>query len=155
MSNKPYDKLKEAEKSFLASMRKAGKATKRGGRPSKDALIVRALKDNSTAFFKRILSDEMEEKLWYYFIDGRFPELDDNGIHMKDDKGNLMYREISGVSYNAFRQMVAYKRGMPAVKIDSDPNAGQITVNFNVMGTSTKDMENRVRELGLVPTLNP
>jgi hypothetical protein len=156
MATKEYDKLKEAETSFLASQRKAG-AAKKQGRPTKDALIQKALKDNSTAFFKRVLDDESEEKLWRMFITGKAEQLDETGRVVCDAEGRpfMIDIELNAISWNAFKQMVAYKRGMPAIKVDKDPAGGNITVHFNVMGASSSQMEKQVRELGLLPQINP
>jgi hypothetical protein len=148
--------LKRAEQSFLSSQRKAG-AAKKKGRPTKDALIQKALRDNSTAFFKRVLDDESEEKLWKMFITGKAEQLNEHGEVVRDSDGRpfLIDIELNAISWNAFKQMVAYKRGMPAIKVEKDEGAGQITVNFNVMGASQKDMTERVRELGLLPQNTP
>jgi hypothetical protein len=155
MENKSLD-LKRAEQSFLSSQRKAGGAKKKG-RPTKDAIIQKALRDNSAAFFKRVLDDESEEKLWRMFITGKAEQLDPHGQVMKDPEGRPFYIdiELNAISWNAFKQMVAYKRGMPAIKVDADPSAGKITVNFNVMGSSQENMEKKVRELGLLPVSTP
>jgi hypothetical protein len=152
--NKNLD-LKRAEQSFLSSQRKQG-AAKKKGRPSKDALLQKALRDNSAAFFKRVLDDESEEKLWSMFITGKAEQLDERGDIVRDAEGRPFFVdiELNAISWNAFKQMVAYKRGMPAIKVEKDENAGQITVNFNVMGSSHKDMEQRVREMGLLPQSN-
>lgn len=157
-----YRQIKRAEASFLASQQKVGKP-KKGGRPSKAAVIEQALRDNSTTFFKKVLDDETEEKLWWLFIQGRVPEVSKDGEAILDKNGLPTYREISGVSWNAFRQMVAYKRGMPAMaKEEENPNAGKITVNFNVMGASHKQMEQQIKEiemqsskLGILPEFTP
>jgi hypothetical protein len=102
------------------------------------------------------LDDETEEKLWWMFIEGRVPEVDSEGNQRINDKGLPMYREISGISWNAFRQMVAYKRGMPAIaEPPKDSDAGRITVNFNVMGESSRGMNDRIREIQIPARLNP
>ena len=144
--------LKRAEKSFLSSQRKDGKARKKMGRPTKDALLQKALRDNSTAFFKRVLDDETEEKLWKMFITGKAEQLDERGFVVRDPDGHPFYIdiELNAISWNAFKQMVAYKRGMPAIKVENHSDSEKITVNFNVMGSSQKDMEQRVKEMGLL-----
>lgn len=154
--NKSSD-LQRAERSFLSSQRRDGKARKRAGRPSRDALLQKALRDNSTAFFKRVLDDESEEKLWRMFITGKAEQLDEHGQIVRDAEGRPFFIdiELNAISFNAFKQMVAYKRGMPTIRVEKDENAGQITVNFNVMGSSQKDMEQRVREMGLLPQNTP
>lgn len=153
MAENKSQALKRAEVSFINSLRDKG-VPKKKGRPSKDALIHKALQENSTTFFKTVLDDATEEKLWWMFIDGRIPELDADGNQMRTEKGTPIYREISGVSWNAFRQMVAYKRGMPAItEADKNPEAGKITVHFNVMGASYKEMEEQAREMGTLPKI--
>lgn len=143
--------LKRAERSFLNSQQKKGVAKK--GRPTKDRIIQEALKNNSKAFFNRVLDDETEEKLWRMFITGKAEQLDERGFVVKDQEGHPFFVDIdlNAISWNAFKQMVAYKRGMPAIKVDADPSQGKVTVNFNVMGASAAKMEQQVRELGLLP----
>lgn len=151
-SNHSLD-VKLAERSFLASQRKAGEAKKKG-RPkgtTKEDLIRKALKDNTTNFFKKILDDDTEEKLWFIFLSGRIQDKDTDGNPILDKNGNYTYLELSGVSWNAFKQMVAYKRGQPSIRVESDKGDGTVTVNFNVMGASAGDMAKKVRELGLLP----
>jgi len=153
MSSQHHTDIKAAERSFLYSQRKAGEAKKKG-RPkgtTKEALIQKALKDNTTDFFKKILDDDTEEKLWYIFLSGRIQDKDANGNPIMDKNGNYTYIELSGVSWNAFKQMVAYKRGQPSIRVESDKGDGSVTVNFNVMGASAADMAKKVRELGLLP----
>lgn len=158
MAKTEYNKLKAAEQSFLASQSKTGiakaKVAKgRPGRPTKEAIIQKALRDNSATFFKRILPDDMEEMLWRMFVTGKAPQLDDRGRVVTDEGGNVFYIdiELNAISWNAFKQMVAYKRGMPAIKVDANPEAGKMTVNFNIMGVSQNDMQRRVKEMGLLP----
>lgn len=157
MSANPRTELARAEKSFLNSQGKTGIAKKkvyhsRMGRPTKDAIIQQALRDNSLAFFKRVLDDETEEKLWKMFITGKAEQLDERGHVVKDAEGNPFFVEIelNPISFNAFKQMVAYKRGLPAIKVEQKNPGDAITVNFNVMGVPANQMEKRVRELGLL-----
>jgi hypothetical protein len=91
------------------------------------------------------------------FITGKAEQLNEHGEVVRDSDGRpfLIDIELNAISWNAFKQMVAYKRGMPAIKVEKDEGAGQITVNFNVMGASQKDMTERVRELGLLPQNTP
>lgn len=153
MARNEFDKVKQAETSFLSSARKNGEARKKG-RPTKAAVLQKALEADSTKFFQRVLDDESEERLWKMFITGKAPQLDDRGHIVTDPAGNpfMVDIELNAISWNAFRQMVAYKRGLPTIKVDKGANGGDnITVNFNVMGVNERDMEKRVRELGLLP----
>ena len=149
MPRRPNDELAAADASFLKSQQKKGVA--KMGRPTKDEVIMRALRDNTTAFFKRVLDDETEEKLWKRFLEGRAPVLDAQGNQVKDKDGFPVFFDLNGVAWNAFKQMVAYKRGMPTIRVEENQGQSHITVNFNVMGASQKDMHNKVRELGLLP----
>ena len=156
MASKEYDKLKEAEQSFLQSQSRVGaaaaKVKNKGGRPTKESIIQKALRDNSTAFFKRVLDDATEEKLWKMFITGKAEQLDERGHVVCDAAGNPFFVdiELNAISWNAFKQMVAYKRGMPAIKVDNKDTGQPITVNFNVMGASPQDMQKKVKEMGLL-----
>lgn len=157
MSNNPrLDKIR-AEKSFLRAQAKAGaakdtnKKSKRLPPHTPEAVIQKALAEGTKDFFSRVLDDTREAMLWNHFLQGRVMERDDEGEPLVDRNGRIIWKEITGVSWNAFKQMVAYKRGMPALKVESDASQGNITVNFNVMGASHQKMEQQVRELGLLP----
>ncbi len=151
--------LKHAESTFLASQRKTGMTKKiirrKGipGRPTKDFVIQRALKEQSKDFFKRILDDKTEEKLWKMFISGKAEQLDERGFVVKDDQGRpfMVDIELNAISWNAFKQMVAYKHGMPSIRVESNDEKQVMNVNFNIMGVSPEKMQQRVKELGLLP----
>jgi len=162
--------VKDAEKSFLASLRNKGagksettrknilketpeerKQRRSVGRPSKDEIVKSVLLDETVEYFKKILPDDMEAKFWSMFLAGRVPMMDKDGNHVRDNNGVPQFHELSGVSWNAFKQMVAYKRGMPAIKVEKTPGSGEIVVNFNVMGASPQAMERQVKEMGLLP----
>ena len=150
--------LKHAETTFLASQRKTGLAkakVKRGqpGRRTNDFVIQKALKEKSKEFFNRILNDRDEEKLWKMFITGKAEQLDERGFVVKDDQGRpfMVDIELNAISWNAFKQMVAYKHGMPSIRVESNDEKQVMNVNFNIMGVSPEKMQQRVKELGLLP----
>ena len=150
--------LKHAETTFLASQRKTGLAkakVKRGqpGRRTNDFVIQKALKEKSKEFFNRILNDRDEEKLWKMFITGKAEQLDERGFVVKDDQGCpfMVDIELNAISWNAFKQMVAYKHGMPSIRVEGSDEKQVMNVNFNIMGVSPEKMQQRVKELGLLP----
>ena len=153
----PRREFQRKQQQFLQSQRKDGAAKdigkKRRDLPrkaAKDALLQKALVSDNIGFFNRILDDDTEHRLWLKFLEGRVMMRDDKGEPIRDRNGIPQFHEITGVSWNAFRRMVEYKRGMPVIKVNDDQGK-PITVNFNIMGASTKQMEERAKDMGLLP----
>jgi hypothetical protein len=133
------NRLKAAETSFLASMRaREGKPAR--GRPSKHKLILKALKENTVGYFKRILDDDTEQMLWSMFITGKFPKLGVDGQPVHDLQGHVLYEdvELNPISWNAFKQAVAYKRGTPTLNLENKGNE-PIDITFTVLGPKIPD----------------
>lgn len=139
-----------AEKSFLKFKQK-----KKMGRPSKDQVVQKALQVNTTSFFRKILTDEVEAKLWNAFIRGSVVQLDEMGQPVIDPKtGNYMMVEPSQLSWNAFKHAVAYKRGTPSINIEGGKKPGDepISFTFNVMGSDRMGPTiSRAKELTQAP----
>ena len=143
--------LRTAETSFLTSLRaKEGKPPLGNTANTKNRIIQKALKENTVSYFRRILDDTTEQMLWSMFITGKFPKLGTDGQPVKDLEGNILYEkvELNPISWNAFKQAVAYKRGTPVVTVDNK-NGEPIQVNFNVMGGSGDFFKNGPRKKGV------
>src|ERR1700690_2909145 len=109
------------EKRFLNAV--AGQIKKKPGRHKKDRMLLDAIEANTATFFsKTVLSDQFEADMWKVYLTGKFPD----GSEAK----------LNPISFNAFKQAVAYKRGMPAVRVDTKENK-DIEITFNVIGGNT------------------
>jgi hypothetical protein len=84
-----------------------------GGRPvGSQNKIVAYVKGKSVGFFQRLLSDENEEKFWWYFMTGYVVDV------LPDGTKNIIKIPIEATSWNAFKRAVEYKRGMPIQPVE-------------------------------------
>lgn len=153
MDSNKYRAAKAVDTSFLASCRKTGEAKKKMGRPTKESQIQKALKEGNKHFFKRILDDESEAKLWKIFVTGKQEQLNDLGEVVRDAEGRPFYMdaELNPVCWAAFKQMVAYKRGVPNPADKSSSDKEPIHVHFNIMGASESRMTDHIKTLEQLP----
>jgi hypothetical protein len=119
--------MSSATESFLRSQMKDN--NKKKGR-SKAKIVRDAIELHTANFFaNRVLSDDIELAFWHTFMTGIGPD----GQPVK----------LDAVSWQAFRQAVAYKRGMPTVRVDSKKQE-DISITFNVIGGSAPSTMKRV-----------
>jgi hypothetical protein len=144
-------RFKKAEESFLAATR--GESVGSEGRVQimksdkpwwKDKMTEKlamqtVTKLTTVRYFQRILTDEMECKLWQSFITAKDP-----------DTGEAL--ELNPVSLKAFLRAVEYKRGMPVTVIRQEESApgqqGSVQVTF--IGATPDFFESQAKAKGLL-----
>lgn len=109
------------------------------GRPNKSLVIRKALEEGTIAYFKRILSDDMEQMLWAAFMTGKIPQVDGVGNPIKNAEGKpfMVDFEPNPTCWQAFQRAVAYKRGTPTVTQEGAAGREPIELTFNILGSPT------------------
>jgi hypothetical protein len=130
--------LQKAEESFLNSQAK--QAAKRG-RKNQDQIIAEAIAANTARFFsERVLSDSLEARLWDIYLTGEVEKT----VKLSDGTIALVREpvQLNAISWNAFKQAVAYKRGMPTIRTDNTTKE-DINFTFSVLGPSQQSIMHR------------
>jgi hypothetical protein len=84
-------------------------------------------KEQTRAFFRRILDDEIEAKFWRYFMTGY------EVVTLPEGGQQIIPIPLDPVAWSCFRRAVEYKRGMPVQLIqheNSDELPFKIEVTF-------------------------
>lgn len=134
----------ESEESFLKSQRRMGRT------PHAVKAIEMVRKATTQEFFEKMLTDEIEAKLWMMFITGKAPKIE-NGKPVIVD-GNMVMEdvELNPISMKAFLRAVEYKRGMPTITVKDTTDSTVKVVEINVIGATPQHFENVARARGLL-----
>jgi hypothetical protein len=117
------------------------------GRKKPRVVYESVTRATTTEYFDRMLTDEMETHLWRVFLTGKAPvEEEVNGekvVVIKDV-------ELNPISWAAFKQAVAYKRGQPAVTLKSEDDKGKTkSVEITIIGATPEYFEKAAKARGL------
>lgn len=135
-------RISKEEATFLASREKRGPGRPKGVlNISRNARARELITKYSTIeFFRHIMNDDMERRLWMAFISG------------KDENGEPI--ELNPISFKAFLRCVEYKRGMPVVTVEATDDK-TVKVEFNVVGANKEFFEQQAKASGILPSPEP
>ncbi|MBU6231663.1 hypothetical protein KGP36_03260 [Patescibacteria group bacterium] len=147
---------KAAEASFLKAIRKdkslIAKNKLKGYRIN--TKVKRALRQSTVEYFREILDDATETRLWMVFMTGKIPREGPDGKVVLDDFGNPVLDdvELNPISWKAFEKAVEYKRGRPIVTLRSEDDQGTDSkaIEINIIGATPEFFEEQAKARGFL-----
>jgi hypothetical protein len=98
-----------------------------------------------------MMTDDMEKQLWYIFITGMAPKLDDFGQPILVDGKPVMEKiEPNPTSYRAFQRCVEYKRGQPVVTVKAEDDPKGKVIEIITIGATAEFFEKAAKERGFL-----
>lgn len=153
---------KDFEKSYLASKSTSPISTnvKRHrrviGAQRRAEIVKLAMLQTNAEFFNCILDNETERELWLIFMTGKMVKKDAYGKPVLDEQGQPIMEdvELNPISYKAFQRAVEYKRGMPAVTVETKKADSQKVIEIVTIGATPEFFEDQARSIGLLRAAN-
>lgn len=136
----------QLEESFLRSQRRKGRT------PHAVKLIEMVTKKATADFFREMLNDTNEAKLWMMFMSGKTPQLGVDGKEMINPATGTPFMvdiELNPISLKAFLRAVEYKRGMPVQVVKEEGSVDKV-VEIHVIGANPAFFEAQAKAKGLL-----